>query len=233
MIRVAALILLAASPALAAPTAKQLVDAGLATFVIEHYDEASRDFEAAYALSPEPVILYSWAQSERLAGRCPRARQLYARYLAAPNLSDTQTQAARAGLQLCPISTDSALPPSTPPPSAATLPPLPPELVVDPGPRWYSNKLADGLVIGGAAALAVGVTFFAVSHNTEADARSEMFLDTFKSDLDSATLQRRVGFGGLAVGAALTIAGVVVFIGHKHPVAAASDGRSVAVSVAW
>jgi tetratricopeptide (TPR) repeat protein len=67
--------------------ARQLSDAGLAAFNQGRYSDAVAAFDAAYALSKAPLLLYNSAQAHRLKGDCAEALALYRRYLDA----DAQT----------------------------------------------------------------------------------------------------------------------------------------------
>src|SRR5262245_9233952 len=51
-----------------------------AAFALGQYAAAAEDFEKAYALTPEPALLYNAAQAHRLAGNKERALTLYRNY---------------------------------------------------------------------------------------------------------------------------------------------------------
>jgi tetratricopeptide (TPR) repeat protein len=50
-------------------------------FRVGRYGEAAAKYEAAFALRPDPALLYNAAQSHRLAGNKPRALELYRDYV--------------------------------------------------------------------------------------------------------------------------------------------------------
>ena len=52
-----------------------------AAFALGHYAVAADEFEKAFALSPEPALLYNAAQAYRLGGNKERALTLYENYL--------------------------------------------------------------------------------------------------------------------------------------------------------
>jgi tetratricopeptide (TPR) repeat protein len=54
---------------------------GTAAYALGHYGDAATEWEAAFALQPDPALLYNAAQAHRLAGNHPRALQLYQSYL--------------------------------------------------------------------------------------------------------------------------------------------------------
>ena len=72
-----------ARPALAASgkDAKKIYEEATAAFGLGKYAEAAEKYEAAFALRPDPALLYNAAQSYRLAGNKPRALELYRNYV--------------------------------------------------------------------------------------------------------------------------------------------------------
>jgi tetratricopeptide (TPR) repeat protein len=73
---------------------------GLAHYAARDFHRAIAEFEAAFALDPRPELLFAEAQAFRLDGDCPRALELYRRFLATrpPPL---QVQATQLGLDRC------------------------------------------------------------------------------------------------------------------------------------
>ncbi len=49
-------------------------------YALGRYGDAAAEFEAAFALKPDPAILYNAAQANRLAGKKERALELYRNY---------------------------------------------------------------------------------------------------------------------------------------------------------
>ncbi len=77
--------------------ARALSTEGLTQFKRGHYAEAIAAFQASYALSPLPPLLFDAAQAYRLLGRCDDALTLYRRYLDdAPDAPNRAAAAARA-----------------------------------------------------------------------------------------------------------------------------------------
>lgn len=123
--------------------AREHWERGTKFYDIGKYDEAIKEFEAAYQAKSDPAFLYNLAQSHRLAGHPNEALRLYRSYLRyvpkAPNRADIEerikelekTAAERPGTEptvpLTPPSAGGATPatpPSTaPPPAAGTSPP--------------------------------------------------------------------------------------------------------------
>jgi tetratricopeptide (TPR) repeat protein len=61
--------------------ARRHYDRATAAFGLGKYEEAATEYEAAFDLKPDPALLYNAAQAYRLAGRAPRAIELYRNYL--------------------------------------------------------------------------------------------------------------------------------------------------------
>jgi tetratricopeptide (TPR) repeat protein len=98
---VAVAIAVAASPAIAAPAARETSDApgaagkarelrdkGIVKLNLSHYEDAVKLLEEAYELSRDPAILFDLVQAYRLSGNPERALTLCASFLrTAPSLS--------------------------------------------------------------------------------------------------------------------------------------------------
>lgn len=206
--------------------AKPHVDAGVTAYKAADYETALREFELAYGIDEDPMLLYAWAQAQRQGGHCDQAIEQYRRYIDSKP-TDEQIAAANTGIALC--KQTPALPPEKAPP-----PPLDPvpQQPSDSSP-WYKDRLGGGLVIGGVASAAIGATFLVLSSRS-ADAASEAgsraeFLD----HLDDATLHRRIGIVGLGIGSGLAIAGIVRYVtrgdepSNSAGIAVTSGGTSV------
>lgn len=216
MKRLGALVLLHASIAIASPsrTAKPHVDAGVQAYNSADYKTAIAEFEIAYGIDADPVILYAWAQAHRLAGNCDKALELYRRYLETKP-TETQIAAAKTGMQLCVT--------RAPPPQTTSEPDLPrsesPQLEPEQPPAarspWYKDALGGGLVIGGVASAAIGTTFLIMSNRSADAATDAPTRDEFLEHLDAATRRRRIGIVGVGLGSALVVAGVVRYITRR------------------
>lgn len=80
---------LASDDAVAVKRAREHFDRGSELYRSARYDEAIREFEAAYAAKPHPSIFYNLGQCYEKLGRHPEAIAHYRRYLAeAPNAKD-------------------------------------------------------------------------------------------------------------------------------------------------
>jgi hypothetical protein len=75
---------LSAAPAAAAGSAtedaRRIYDEATAAFRLGRHLEAAEKYEAAYAIRPDPALLYNAAQAFRMGGNKPRAMELYGNY---------------------------------------------------------------------------------------------------------------------------------------------------------
>ena len=64
-----------------AEEARDYLDRAAGAFALNHFVEAADNYEKAFALKPDPAVLYNAAQAHRLAGNKQRALDLYQSYL--------------------------------------------------------------------------------------------------------------------------------------------------------
>jgi tetratricopeptide (TPR) repeat protein len=182
-----AAVVVASPPARAEKASPQSADArahyekATTAYALGRYAEAAGEFEQAFALKPDPALLYNAAQAYRLAGRRDRALELYRNYLRvfgrrAEHASDVEWHIA----ELEKLGT--AAPPPPPVENATAAPPAPlaataqglvappalvaaPALVAPPAPpaaaasrpvyeRWWFWAGAGAIIVG---AVVVGV----------------------------------------------------------------------------
>lgn len=161
-------------------SAKLHYEHGLSAYGLGHYAEAADEYEKAFALKPDPALLYNAAQSHRLAGTKSRALQLYKSYLAlfgdVPNRVEVQRHIDELSAAIVADERLQSSPPVTPqpmatesPPVVATAPAL--QLAAAPPPprRWYRRPWVWGVVAGGvvvvAGAVVLGATLGTTTHN--------------------------------------------------------------------
>ena len=216
--RIVIAIALTAAPAAAdplSPEAQNHRDAGVAAYSAKDFETASREFEAAYKVDHVPDLLYAWAQSDRLRGRCDLALPHYKQYLYS-DIPTEYAEKARANIAECERQNPPPPPPRPPPPPHRVVsPPLPPSPPPDDQP-WYTNKLGDGLAATGAISLLVGGIYLGKSSDTASHATTAPTLLDHRAALDTATTERRVGVVSIVVGAALVGTAVYVFLDHRR-----------------
>jgi len=193
--------------------AKQHVDRATELHAQGKFAQALDELKTAFSLDPRPELLYAMGQLHVLLGECPQATTYYQRYLATKPDPNTANAAIEA-IQVCK---------TNPPPATADVPvpagdnppvidkPSPPDT---PAPRsatpkraWYGDYLADGLVVGGAAAGVVAVLEYrsAVQNRDHADAATNF--QSYVDLVDRAHSQRATAIVFGAAGAALVAAG--------------------------
>ena len=109
---------------------QEIYEEATAAFGLGRYAEAAEKYEAAFALRPDPALLYNAAQAFRLAGNKPRALELYRNYVRlfpdASNANDARSHVAglKRDLEEPPPTLVTPLPPAMPRP-VETVPPAP------------------------------------------------------------------------------------------------------------
>lgn len=208
------------------PEAKEHFDTGITSYKAKEYAAAIRELRTAYALDPQPVILFAWAQAERLYGRCSRAEKLYKRFLKT-RPSGQQTEAARQGIDRCkdqpdttsddPDNVDSQE--TAPAPVAETVQeaPTPAPAPAPAKPRRRIDGAGLGILSAGVVLGAVGTGLLAGGQSkARAAADGAGSYDEY-ADETSQVRKLRISGGVLAgVGGALILAGVVKLIVHAR-----------------
>jgi len=161
-------VLLLGGVAHAQPSPKQRADAAFAAarehYAAGDYAAAARDFEAAYALDPDPAYLFNIAQAYRFAHDCAAAGRNYQRFLAEVPDAPNREKVIAYLTEMNSCAEQQARPPSlqAPPPPPAP-PPAPPPVA----PRADHRRAGLLLAAGGAVALGVGVMFHRDVHVLE------------------------------------------------------------------
>jgi hypothetical protein len=169
-------------------------------------------FEQVWAMDPSvPTVLYSWAQSERLGGRCAHAVELYTKYRGT-KVTPSQDAAAKDGIAQCEKADADAREAAKPHPKP-----------------WYAPRLPDDAMIGGGIlGIALGFYLFSRANAAAAEAPSATTLEEFHDAAGRASHDHLGGVFAIVGGAAL-IGGGVYLHWHHHEVQAMTDGHSVAI----
>jgi len=232
--------------------ARQHYAQGSKSFDLGLYDQAVKEYMAAYEAKPDPALLYNIAQAHKLAGHPEQAIRFYRTYLSrVPDAQNAdEVRAKIAELQkavdqqqkaqsmppdhvkplgsVAPTPTVAAAP--SPSPSASSTPAVR-DVPADDAHRARTEKIAGIAVAGvGVATLAVGI---GLSVKATQDANQLSALDRQGGVFDSATdasgrTLGKVGPALIGVGAAAVVVGGVVFlIGRRaaHPPRAMEAAR--------
>jgi tetratricopeptide (TPR) repeat protein len=181
------------------------------------FNVALQELEAAYAIDPQPDLLYAIGQVYVKLERCADAISYYERYLATAPTLEAAGQAQEA-IDAC----KAKLPAPEPQPAPTPLPPPSPPTTS----AWYKDPIGGALVGGGLVAGALGVVFYLGARNELDEAEAAMTLPAYEDHVDSAHSKRLVSvilFGG---GAALIAGGIARYVMHD---AGATEARRVGV----
>ncbi|HEY5447822.1 MAG TPA: hypothetical protein VIQ54_03690 [Polyangia bacterium] len=188
------------------PEAAALYTSGLERFAARDYAGAIADLEAGYAIEPRREFLFAEGQAKRLAGDCKGAVSLYRRFLAT---SPPAVQANATQIALGRCAQHLAEHPEVVIVEQPRQPPPPPP----PPPKWWHDSLGLGLTGAGVAGIAVGVGFVAASYSARHDAENNAATyDPYNQRWSTAETRWQVGVGTIALGTALTAAGITRFV---------------------
>jgi len=213
---------------------------GSKDFDLGLYDDAIKEYMAAYEAKADPALLYNIAQAHRLAGHSPEALRFYKMFLtkvpAAQNSDEVRAKIAELEKLIAQQKKAQTMPPdqvkplgSTPEPTAAPPSPTPTPPLVPPGPSippgpvdlhaGRTKKIAGLAVAGiGVAALVTGIALSAVA-KSDSDALTKLDQSGGVWDPSKDSAGRTFGLVGpvlIGVGAAAVAAGGVVAILGSH-----------------
>lgn len=122
-----------------ARVAREHTRRGTAAYNLGHFGEAAREYEQAYRLVQDPVLLYNLAQSYRLGGDAPRALLAYKAFLRtapadAPNREQAGRRIQELELKLAAPAPGAVVPDEAPAKPVAAPPPPPPPPSPSPAP---------------------------------------------------------------------------------------------------
>ncbi len=197
------------------PEAIAHADAAAAAANVEDYDNAIRHLKAAYAIEPLPVLLYAWAQSERLAGNYRAAVSLYEEFLeqnpegdianrARVNLLDARSKAQEQGPD--PDPSDGTTDETEDDPVQE--PPPPPD--DEPGPSpLRDEKLAPALLGTGAVIAIVGGVLLGLGRSRVSNSPSAATEDAYFSEIDVGRNLYYAGAATLGAGGLIMVGGAI------------------------
>jgi len=162
-------------------TAKLRYKQGKAFLDAKLYDDAIREFEAAYQIAPVPELLFNIAQADRLKGDSARAIEMYRRYVEQAPAGPGADEARRHIAALTKLLREPPPPkqswrdddddkppaPSAPPAAPPTVQPMPEASHVD-SPAAHQRAIGRYVIYGGVAMGAVmGAFLYLGSHEND------------------------------------------------------------------
>lgn len=241
-----ALVALRAEPAGAEPDPATRAKAsahfkqGQAFFNRGDFDRALAEYQAAFDLSKEPLLIFNIALCHDRAQRPEEALAAFRRYLELAPEGAVGDEAREDVARLTPIvekiAADRAAEEARKREAAAKLaqPPPPPP----PPPPANASRVPLVVMVAGAVVTATGATFHVLSARTRGRMESASEADAYFDDRDTFKVQRGVAITGYAVGAATVVTGLIlgatVFRNREAPrIAAAVAPGGAMVTVGW
>jgi tetratricopeptide (TPR) repeat protein len=205
--------------------AKQHVDKAMKLHAEGKLAETLDELKTAYALDPQPELLYAMGQIHVGLGQCTQAITYYERYLATKPDPST-ANAAKEAIDACktnpPRVTDTKPPdpepaatPDVPPPQ----PPPPPVPTKEPGSAsaaWYTDVLGDALVGLGIVGGVFSVVEYRAATSDRSNADHAANYQAYSDLIDSAKSKQTLAIVAGGAGAALVIGGALHFVMADH-----------------
>ena len=201
------IVLVGGARVVAADTAPELLEQGIAAYKAGKYDDAIVLIGKSYAIEPRPESLFALAQAERLAGKCDLAIPHYKKLIE----SSTELATVRAvqnNLALC-VKDEPEPPEPKPRPAPATTPPPKAEtrVVVREVPGG-GDAFATSMFAGGALATGGAIGLYLSSQSSLDAAADASTLDGHDRLEDRGRRDRTLSM--IAAGAGVAMIGVAV-----------------------
>ena len=204
--------------------AKQHVDKAMKLHDEGKLAETLDELKTAYALDPQPELLYAMGQIHVGLGQCVQAITYYERYLATKPDPGT-ANAAKEAIDACktnpPRVVSDTKPDAEPAPVKPVAPPVAPPPPREPAPvtasaAWYTDVIGDALVGLGIIGGIFSVVEYraATSDRTNADRATNY--QQYSDLVDSAQSKQTLAIIAGAAGAALVVGGAVHFVMADH-----------------
>ncbi len=197
------------------PEAQEHLQRGLDLFYAKDFEAASLEFKAAYAIEPEPFLLYSWGQAERYAGNCDRVIDLFNRYIAS-GPSEQDAANARERIEECGGTVGTPEAEAEPEAPEKSVPVEDTPTVAEPDRETdRGDESRTPLVLGvvalvvGAAAAGGGAGLVLDGRRRREDARTLMSQQQFVDEVDTARSRQTLGWTLVGVGSAVVVTGAV------------------------
>ncbi|MCH9682218.1 MAG: hypothetical protein K0V04_12340 [Deltaproteobacteria bacterium] len=208
----------AAPEVLSNPKARIHFERAQGHFDEQDYAAAIPELKAAYAVEPNPMLLYAWAQAERLAGSCSRAVELYRRFLAT-GPGDEQRRLTEANLVDCEAEVPAAT--TIPGDESTELEPARDDAAEDADDasdgveeqssdrHWIADPVGGVLTGAGLVVVIAGGAMMGVARQRGDLALQEPIEGDYLDQRDSAIQLNTAGIVTLGIGSALVLGGVI------------------------
>jgi len=208
---------------------------GQAFFQREDYDHALAEYQAAFDLSAEPLLVFNIALCHDRSNRPEQALEGFRHYLAsAPNgpvADEAREDVARLVPIVDKITADRAAAEARRREEAARIAALPPP------PRPQPSRVPRYVMVAGAAVAVIGATSHVLAWRTRDRLTNASDPDGYFSARDTFGLERGVAIGAYAAGAATIATGLILSLVLPPrvglEVSAAVTPGSAAVAVGW
>lgn len=183
---------------------RELVDQGLEAYQAKRYDEAAETFLEAYAIIPEPELIYNAGRAYEKGLKREEAIEQYERFLTLEGTTARLRSRALESLKLLRAEIDALNAPVGVPPAAAVAPP----------PPGINRTLEVALLSTGGAALVAGGVFGILALRSKADFDDATGEDRqgLREDVERNALTADIL---IASGAAIAATGIVLFFVRK------------------
>lgn len=197
---------------------RELVDTGLEAYEARRFDEAATWFLEAYALIPEPELVYNAARSYEKSLQRERAVEQYETFLTLEGTTARLRAKALDSMKLLRREIE-ALKETTPAPEPRAAPRDPPEapsVAVAPPPRGPNRAVEISLLSAGGAALVASGVFGVLALRARSDFDDAQGADRIERR-DEAERNALIADTLLISGGALAATGVILFLVRKGP----------------
>ena len=183
----------------------------------KEYKDAAKELGLAHGIDARTIILFAWAQAERLAGNCVEATKLYHR-LRKADMSDQDRLGVLEGLERCGAFEE------------ADKVQKKADKLARAGTPWYSDWVGDTLLVSGIVGLGVGASFWQISSTERDDAKAAFVYETHQDLEDRAKTHRQVSILAFSVGGALIAGSIARYITRDDGARAGAEKAPVTVS---
>ncbi len=194
-----------------------------------NYEVALTELQAAYALDPQPNLLYAMGQVHVKLGHCDEAIASYEQFLAT---NPEPEPAALANEAIASCKAQEPPPPPEPAPVPAVTQPPPPPMVAESKP-FYTDKIGDVLVGAGVVSIAVGIIMYSSAVGTLDDADAAATYAEHEQLVDDAQTRRSLGVVFGVVGLAAVGVGVWHFTKYHSEQAVAVSPTASGGMISW